>query len=236
MLAVEAARLVPGESAERALRRSLLDSRVRAVADVGEALLAARSQGKQLVAVTEGGELVRANPSNGRGGEPLRDRSRGGRRVLRGRRDCSHHRAATVGCGSSCPTARFRVCPRRATRAARRSRRTGRVRLSSPARACVSSTSRSAPSAARLSTSRRRERRRSRATTAASSREAPTGVCSCGQDRAGGASIRCESNSGIRRTSPSAPMARSLRARARTAPGASGERPTGAFRPFSRGV
>ena len=65
VLASEAARLVPGESAERALRRSLLDSRVRAVADVGDALLAARSQGKQLVGVTEGGELVRANPITG---------------------------------------------------------------------------------------------------------------------------------------------------------------------------
>ena len=56
LLASEAARLVPGESSERALRRSLLDSRVRAVADVGEAVLAARSQGKQLVGVTVGGE------------------------------------------------------------------------------------------------------------------------------------------------------------------------------------
>ena len=65
LLASAAARLARSESAERALRRSLLDSRVRAVANVGEALLAARSQGRQLVGVTVGGELVRANPITG---------------------------------------------------------------------------------------------------------------------------------------------------------------------------
>ena len=41
VLASKAARLVPGESAERALRRALLESHVRAVVDVGEAVLAA---------------------------------------------------------------------------------------------------------------------------------------------------------------------------------------------------
>jgi WD40 repeat protein len=66
LLAVEAARLVPGESAERALRQALLQSRVRAVVDVGEPLLAARTLGRRLVGVTSGGDVVETNPTTGR--------------------------------------------------------------------------------------------------------------------------------------------------------------------------
>ena len=65
LLASQAARLVPGESAERALRRAILASHVRVVVDVGEAVLAARSDGKQLVGVTIGGDLVRGDPATG---------------------------------------------------------------------------------------------------------------------------------------------------------------------------
>ena len=65
VLAVEAADWSRASARSERCGRSLLDSRVRAVVDVGEALLAARSQGKQLIAVTEGGELVRANPTTG---------------------------------------------------------------------------------------------------------------------------------------------------------------------------
>jgi WD40 repeat protein len=64
-LASKAARLVPGDSAERALRRAILASHLRAVVDVGEAVLAARSENRQLVGVTIGGDLVRGDPVTG---------------------------------------------------------------------------------------------------------------------------------------------------------------------------
>jgi WD40 repeat protein len=66
VLASEAARLVPGESSERALRNALVASNVRVVVDVGEPVLAARFQGRQLVGVTASGDIVRANPATGR--------------------------------------------------------------------------------------------------------------------------------------------------------------------------
>ena len=65
LLAVQAARLVPGESAERALRQALLESRLRSVVDVGEPLLAARTLGRQLLGVTSGGDVVEADPTTG---------------------------------------------------------------------------------------------------------------------------------------------------------------------------
>ncbi len=65
LLAVRAARLVPGESAERALRQALLESRLRSVVDVGEPLLAARTLGRRLVGVTSGGDVVEADPTTG---------------------------------------------------------------------------------------------------------------------------------------------------------------------------
>jgi WD40 repeat protein len=65
LLASEAVKLMPGETAERSLREALLASRVRAVADVGEPVLAARKQGRRLVGVTVGGDVVRADPTTG---------------------------------------------------------------------------------------------------------------------------------------------------------------------------
>jgi WD40 repeat protein len=65
LLATKAARLVPGESAERALRRAILASHLRAVVDAGEAVLAARSENHKLVGVTIGGDLVRGDPVTG---------------------------------------------------------------------------------------------------------------------------------------------------------------------------
>jgi WD40 repeat protein len=66
MLASEAARLVPGQRAERALRRALLASRVRAVVNVGSPLVAASAAGRNVVAVTESGDVVDASPATGR--------------------------------------------------------------------------------------------------------------------------------------------------------------------------
>jgi WD40 repeat protein len=65
LLAVESARLIPGSSAERSLRQALLDSRVRAAVDVGDALLDARALGKRLVAVSASGDVVEANARTG---------------------------------------------------------------------------------------------------------------------------------------------------------------------------
>ena len=66
LLASEAARLVPGERSERALRRALLASRVRAVVDVGEPLVAATSTGSAVVAATEPGGVIDATLASGR--------------------------------------------------------------------------------------------------------------------------------------------------------------------------
>jgi WD40 repeat protein len=65
LLAVEAARLVRGESAERALRQALLGSRMRAIVDTGERLLEARAEGDRLVAVSEEGNLIVGDPATG---------------------------------------------------------------------------------------------------------------------------------------------------------------------------
>ena len=61
-LALAAARLVPGERAERALRDALLRSRVRAVVDVGEPLVSAVPRGRRILTVTESGDVVVADP------------------------------------------------------------------------------------------------------------------------------------------------------------------------------
>lgn len=66
LLASEAARLVPGERAERALRRALLASRVRAVVDVGEPLVAAASSGSEVAVATEAGDAVDVDPTTGK--------------------------------------------------------------------------------------------------------------------------------------------------------------------------
>jgi WD40 repeat protein len=65
LLAMEAARLVPGARAEQAVRESLLQSRMRAVVDVGEPLLASTMRGSRLLAVTAGGDVVVARPGSG---------------------------------------------------------------------------------------------------------------------------------------------------------------------------
>jgi WD40 repeat protein len=80
LLAREAARLVPGERAERTLRRALLASRVRVVVDVGEPLLRAAAQASDLLAVTTNGDVILANPGTGEvqrttTGEPAIDAS-----------------------------------------------------------------------------------------------------------------------------------------------------------------
>ena len=65
LLAVEAARRVPGASAERSLREALLRSRVRAVDVVGERLLAAQPHGRRVLAGTERGDVVEVDPVSG---------------------------------------------------------------------------------------------------------------------------------------------------------------------------
>ena len=69
VLAREAARLAPTDSAEEALRNALLTSRVRAVVDFGEPLLDAVVRGTRVVAATADGEMVDADR---RSGERLR--------------------------------------------------------------------------------------------------------------------------------------------------------------------
>ena len=69
VLAREAARLAPTDSAEEALRNALLQSRVRTVVDFGEPLLGAVLRGKRVVAATADGEMVEADL---RSGEKLR--------------------------------------------------------------------------------------------------------------------------------------------------------------------
>jgi WD40 repeat protein len=65
LLAMEAARLAPGPRAEQAVRESLLQSRARAVVDVGEPLLEATMRRSRLLAVTEAGDVVVAKPGTG---------------------------------------------------------------------------------------------------------------------------------------------------------------------------
>ncbi|MGH3066448.1 MAG: hypothetical protein ACRDOF_09130 [Gaiellaceae bacterium] len=65
LLALEAARLVPGDRAERALRNALLTSRVRAVVDVGEPLLDATARGESLLAVAGNGDVTFSDRRSG---------------------------------------------------------------------------------------------------------------------------------------------------------------------------
>jgi WD40 repeat protein len=69
LLALEAAKLVPGQSAEHALRDALLASRVRSVVDVGERLLSAAALGNGVVTANESGDVI---STNGRTGSNLR--------------------------------------------------------------------------------------------------------------------------------------------------------------------
>ena len=61
-LAREAARVVPSESSEQALRHALLQSRVRGVVELGAPVFAATVRGHQVVAVTEEGEVMIVTP------------------------------------------------------------------------------------------------------------------------------------------------------------------------------
>jgi WD40 repeat protein len=64
MLALDAARLAPSERSERALRHAVLQSRVRGGVDIGTPLLNAAVQKDEVVAVTEGGDVVRTRPAS----------------------------------------------------------------------------------------------------------------------------------------------------------------------------
>jgi WD40 repeat protein len=81
LLALEAAKLTPTESAEEALREALLDSRVRAVVRVGKPLLDAVSRSRELLTATVDGDVVAAGVATGairtvaRTGEPAVDAS-----------------------------------------------------------------------------------------------------------------------------------------------------------------
>jgi WD40 repeat protein len=61
-LALEAVRAVPNDRSERALRHALLQSRVRAILDVGRPVLAATMRPNEVIAVTEDGNVIRPSP------------------------------------------------------------------------------------------------------------------------------------------------------------------------------
>jgi WD40 repeat protein len=65
LLSLEAARIVPSERSERAVRQALLESRVRAIVDLGARVLNATVHGREVIAVTEGGDVVTAKPVSG---------------------------------------------------------------------------------------------------------------------------------------------------------------------------
>ncbi len=65
VLALEAARVVPSERSQRALRDALLQSRVRAVSELGAPLLAATMRSDVVVAVTDEGDVVRIDLTSG---------------------------------------------------------------------------------------------------------------------------------------------------------------------------
>ena len=66
LLAREAARLDPSESSQEALRRALITSRAERTVVVGEPLLAARTRGRDLLAVTADGDVVTAPDGSSR--------------------------------------------------------------------------------------------------------------------------------------------------------------------------
>ncbi len=65
LLVLEAARLSPGDRAERTLRDALLASRARARVDIGEPVVGAAALGNGLLAVTESGAVVLGDPRSG---------------------------------------------------------------------------------------------------------------------------------------------------------------------------
>jgi WD40 repeat protein len=64
LLALEAARIVPGDRSERALRDALLRSRVRAVAELRAPVLAATMRSGEVVSVTDEGAVIRVSPTS----------------------------------------------------------------------------------------------------------------------------------------------------------------------------
>ena len=63
LLALEAARVDAGDRSERALRRALIESRVRGTVAVGAPLVGVTMHSNEALGVTEDGDLVRATPS-----------------------------------------------------------------------------------------------------------------------------------------------------------------------------
>ena len=61
LLALEAVRLVPGESSEEALRQALLESRVRRVVAVDEPLLDAKARGRDVLTASANGDVLVAS-------------------------------------------------------------------------------------------------------------------------------------------------------------------------------
>jgi WD40 repeat protein len=64
-LALEAARLDPGEGAETALREALGRSRLRGLVDLGQPVVSARPLEEKVLAVTESGDVVLADAATG---------------------------------------------------------------------------------------------------------------------------------------------------------------------------
>ena len=65
LLAADAARMVPDRNAERSLRSALLASRARGIVETGVPLLDARARGRRLLAVSEDGDVLIADPVAG---------------------------------------------------------------------------------------------------------------------------------------------------------------------------
>ncbi|MGH3137142.1 MAG: eIF2A-related protein [Gaiellaceae bacterium] len=65
LLALEAARLVPGDRAERAVRDALLASRARGIVDVDEPLLDAVARGSDVLIVAKNGDVLVTDPRTG---------------------------------------------------------------------------------------------------------------------------------------------------------------------------
>ncbi len=65
LLALEAARTVPSERSQRALREALVQSRVRAVSELGAPVIGATMREGEVVAVTDDGYVVRIDPTSG---------------------------------------------------------------------------------------------------------------------------------------------------------------------------
>ena len=92
LLAREAARLYPSETAEEALRTALIQSRVRTVVDVGEPLLGAVLNGDERSGGDGLGVAVRGRRQHRRDVEHDRDRRAGSAGLVRRERRRTLHR------------------------------------------------------------------------------------------------------------------------------------------------